>query len=98
MIKHILLINFKSTAKVSKIDEVKTKFESMPSKIEGVCAVEWGLNDSPEGLNKAYTHAALMTFINALARDYYLPHPYHSELKNLLEPLLEDIIVFDYTV
>lgn len=98
MIRHIILIKFKATAKINEINELKDSFESMPSKVEGVHSVEWGLNDSPEGKNKDYTHVVLMNFVDDAGRDNYLPHPEHGELKTLFRPLLEDLIVFDYTV
>ena len=98
MIRHIILIKFKATAKTNEINELKASFESMPSKVEGVYSVEWGLNDSPEGKNKDYTHVVLMNFVDAAGRDNYLQNPEHGELKKLFRPLLEDLIVFDYTV
>jgi hypothetical protein len=96
MIRHILLIKFKPLAEAVEIDKLRVLFGSMPQKIEGVISVEWGSNDSPESLNKGYTHAVLMTFTNEQARKHYLPHPEHEALKAVFSPLLEDIIVFDY--
>ena len=98
MIRHIILIKFKSTAKINEINELKASFESMPLKVEGVHSVEWGLNDSPEGKNKGYTHAVLMNLVDDAGRDNYLPHPEHDELKKLFGPILDDLVVFDYTV
>ena len=97
MIRHILLIKFKQTAQASQIEELKGSFEKMPNKINGVISVEWGLNDSPENLNKDFTHSVLMTFANEAGRQEYLPHPEHEALKEVFIPLLEDIIVFDYS-
>ena len=98
MIRHIILIRFKSTAQINEINELKASFESMPLKVEGVHSVECGLNDSPEGKNKGYTHAVLMNFVDEAGRDNYLPHPEHDELKKLFGPILDDLVVFDYTV
>jgi hypothetical protein len=98
MIRHIILIRFKSTAKIDEINELKASFESMPLKVEGVHSTEWGLNDSPEGKNKGYTHAVLMNFVDNAGRDNYLPHPEHDELKKIFGPILDDLVVFDYTV
>lgn len=98
MIRHILLIKFKLSADPSKIEQAKALFESMPAKIAGIDSVEWGLNDSPEMLNKEFTHAVLMTFVNEAAREAYLPHPEHEALKQVFVPLIADIIVFDYSV
>ena len=97
MIRHILLIKFKQTAEASQIEELRGLFEAMPNKINGVEGVEWGLNDSPENLNKDFTHSVLMTFANEAGRQEYLPHPDHDALKEVFGPLLEDIIVFDYS-
>lgn len=96
MIRHILLIKFKASAELSEIDRLRTLFESMPQKVEGVTSVEWGLNDSPEHMNQGYTHCVFMTFANEQGRQNYLPHPEHEALKEVFRPLLEDIVVFDY--
>ncbi len=98
MIRHILLVKFKPEANPSKIENVRELFEAMPTKVEGVEAVEWGLNDSPEGLDQGFTHAVMMTFADEQARQNYLPHPEHEALKAVFVPLVGDIIVFDYTV
>ena len=98
MIRHIILIKFKATAKTNEINELKASFESMPSKVEGVNSVEWGLNNSNEGKNKGYTHVVLMNFVDNAGRDNYLPHPEHVELKKIFKPILEELIVFDYKV
>jgi hypothetical protein len=98
MIRHILLIKFKDSAEPLKIAALKDLFESIPEKIEGVDAVEWGINDSPEGKNEGYTHSVVMTFADEAVRRNYLPHPEHDALKAVFVPLLEKIIVFDYQV
>ena len=98
MIRHILLIKFKEYAEASEIEKLKGLFEAMPSKVEGVTSVEWGLNDSPENKNQGYTHSVLMTFADEEGRQNYLPHPEHDALKDVFRPLLEDIIVFDYSL
>lgn len=98
MIRHILLIQFKPTATEADILALMSLFEVIPSKVDGVEAVEWGINDSPEGKNKQYTHSVLMTFRDEQGRQNYLPHPEHDALKAVFRPLLEDIIVFDYSL
>ncbi len=98
MIRHMLLIKFRSSVQSSEIENVKNLFEKMPEKVKGVESVEWGLNDSPEGKNEGFTHAVLMSFENEQGRQNYLPHPEHDSLKEVFLPLLDDIIVFDYQV
>lgn len=96
MIRHILLIKFNDQANAEKIGEVRSLFEAAPEQVEGVETVEWGVNDSPEGLNQGYTHSVLMTFADEQGRQNYLPHPAHEALKAVFVPLLDDIVVFDY--
>lgn len=96
MIRHILLIKFKAASTLADIEHIKNLFMAMPEKVEGVVSVEWGINDSPEGKNKAYTHSVLMTFADEAGRKNYLPHPEHQALKDVFGPLLDDIVVFDY--
>ncbi|MDO1502682.1 Dabb family protein [Winogradskyella maritima] len=36
---------------------------------------EWGTNNSPEGLDKGFTHAFFLTFKSEEDRAIYLPHP-----------------------
>ncbi|MCG9595467.1 Dabb family protein [Vibrio sp. Isolate25] len=98
MIRHILLIQFKPDTTPQQVEDLKASFLSMTTKVEGVDSVEWGLNDSPEGKNKHYTHCVMMTFSDEDGRNHYLPHPEHEALKDIFRPILEDIVVFDYTV
>jgi len=98
MIRHILLIKFKVSTEKIQIDELKTLFEAMPHKIEGVASVEWGENNSPEGKNQGYSYCVLINFTDQKGRENYLPHPEHNKLKQTFRPILEDIIVFDYQV
>lgn len=98
MIRHILLVRFNQSVELSEINRLKDVFASLPSKIEGVLSVEWGENDSPEGKNQGYTHSVLMTFVDDKGRQNYLYHPEHDALKKVFRPLLDEIVVFDFTV
>ena len=97
MIRHIILIKFKTTASINEIDKLKQNFESMPTKIEGVSSVEWGLNDSPENFHQDFTHCYLITFSSEEDRDnVYSPHPAHKAFVASLQPHLEKVFVVDY--
>lgn len=98
MIRHILFITFTNAATPEDVLAVKRAFLQIPNRIDGVTGVEWGINDSPEGKNRGYTHCVLMTFADETARRRYLPHPAHEALKAIFRPILRDIIVLDYTV
>ncbi len=98
MLRHILLIQFTATTQDDEILDVFDVFQSIQDKIPGIETVSCGANNSPEGLNKEYTHCVTMDFTDEAARDIYLPHPAHEELKQQFVPMIENIIVFDYSL
>ena len=73
MIRHILLIAFKAGTQADDIAAVRAAFLGIPARVNGVVAVEWGENDSPEGRAEGFTHSVLMTFADEAARQRYLP-------------------------
>ena len=56
MIRHILLVKFKSLASLKAVQEVLKDFQAIDTKIDGICAVECGKNNSVEKLNDDYSH------------------------------------------
>jgi hypothetical protein len=98
--KHIVIFKYKASATSGEIDEVTKAFEGLKGKIPGITSFEYGVNDSPENLNKGFTHVYLITFENAGARDAYLPHPEHKKFGDLLRRLdiLEEAFVVDFQV
>lgn len=102
MIKHIVLLTFKSTVTSSQIHEVFTQLADLQKVIPAIKHFSFGENCSPENLNKGFQHGFIMEFDDAQGRDAYLEHPAHVNLaQNLIIPLLEDslesALVFDYT-
>ena len=95
MIRHILLMKFKSSAKSEQIESMFRQFSELKTLIDNIHSIEHGENLNPEKLNKEYTHAALVTFSSAMARDQYLINPDHKKLEAVLLSLLDDLIVFD---
>jgi hypothetical protein len=98
MIRHILLVKFKSKSSPKKIQEVLEDFQSIPTKIDGISDVEWGENNSPEQLNDGYSNCIQITFTNEEGRQNYLAHPEHETLKRKFTDVLEKIVVFDYSI
>jgi hypothetical protein len=95
-LRHIVLFKFKATAGAADIQKVESAFAALPSKIKEIKDFEWGLNNSPEGLNKEFTHCFFVTFESEADRAIYLPHPDHQAFVGLLDPILEDVLVIDY--
>ena len=98
MIRHILFVQFTKATDAQKIESIKKLFQTIPTKINGINSVEFGQNNSPEHLNKGYTHCVNMEFATEESRDVYLTHPEHEKLKEVFVQTIEDIIVFDYEV
>ncbi len=95
-IKHVVLFKFKDDATPEQIERISAAFADLRDKIPGILHYEAGTNCSPESHSKGLTHAYVLTFENAAARDAYLPHPEHKAFGKMLGPILEDVCVVDY--
>jgi len=93
-----VLFKFKEETDPESIAKVEEAFAALPSKIPEINGYEWGLNNSPEGLDQGFTHCFLVTFSSEEDRAIYLPHPDHQEFVKLLDGILEDVLVVDYWV
>ena len=97
-IRHIVCLKFKHEITTESILEVEKKFPALQLSIPGIISIEWGLNNSPEGLNKGFSHCFIVTFENEAVRSTYLPHPAHQAFVEILKPLLDDVFVIDYNL
>lgn len=96
VLRHVVLFSFKEGTPDARIAEIVSAFEALPSKIPQILHFEWGLNNSPEGLNKGFTHCFTLTFATEEDRAIYLPHPDHKAFGEVLGPHLADVLVVDY--
>lgn len=96
LLRHVVLFKFKEGTTKAQMKEVEDAFSALPSKIEQIKGYEWGLNNSPEGLDKGFTHAFFLTFESEEDRSVYLPHPDHKAFGAVLSPYLDDVLVIDY--
>ena len=94
-LKAILLV---SDRPEEQIRQVTNAFWDLKNTIPGIVSFEYGVNSSPEAKNHGFTHVYLLTFVDAKARDTYLPHAEHKKFGGLLAKLgiLEDVFVIDY--
>ena len=96
LLRHAVFFSFKDEATQADIDRVQQAFSALPQQIEEIRDYEWGTNNSPENLNKGFTHAFFVTFVSEADREVYLPHPAHQAFVEVLQPHLEDVFVVDY--
>lgn len=95
-LNHVVAFKFKDGASKEDIKKVEDAFRALKTKIPQVQKLAWGLNNSPEGLNKGFTHAWVLSFNSEEDRSAYLIHPDHKEFGTLLKPFLADVFVFDF--
>ncbi len=96
VLRHVVLFKFKEGTTLADIKKVEDAFSGLPSKISQIMSYEWGLNNSPEGLEKGFTHCFFLTFNSEEDRAVYLPHPDHKAFGQILTPYLDDVLVIDY--
>ena len=96
VLRHVVLFKFKDGTDPARIEKSEKAFAALPSKIPEVRGFEWGLNNSPEGLDKGLTHCYLITFNSEEDRTTYLPHPDHQAFVKTLDGIVEDVVVVDY--
>ena len=97
-LQHIALFKFKPETSSVKIDEIFAQLLDITEIIPGVENFVCGPNNSPEGLSQGYSHAMIMTFTDAAARDAYLPHPEHEKFKAAAIPHIESVVVLDFEI
>lgn len=99
-VKHVVLLKFKKTTPPEKVKDIFYWLGNLRGQIRGLQDFSGGPYSSPEGLHRGYTHAFVMTFSDAAARDMYLPDPAHLGVVNMLLPELEGgvngVLTFDY--
>ncbi len=96
LLRHVVLFNFNDDATPSITKEIEQKFSDLKEKISAIHSFEWGINNSPEGLDKGLTHCFFVTFLSEEDRSTYLPHSDHQEFVKFIGPYVEDVTVVDY--
>ena len=99
MVEHIVLLRLKSDVTSEQLDALPDALLKMEDEIDGIESMTSGINHSLEGKNQEYTFGFIVRFSGETARDKYLPHPFHVKIATEhIRPLVEDVLVFDYTV
>ncbi|WP_350287537.1 Dabb family protein [uncultured Croceitalea sp.] len=96
VLRHVVLFKFTKTTTAKDLKAIEESFSGLPAKIKEIKDYEWGLNNSPEGLEKGFTHCFFVTFESEEGRATYLPHPDHKAFVALATPFIEDVLVVDY--
>ena len=99
IVRHVLACKFSKEMSAETFEALLREFRGLQDQIPGILEFEYGANTSPEGLDQGTTHVIALTFVDAAARDTYLPHPAHRRFVEFMTGLkvLESILVVDYS-
>ena len=99
MVEHIVLLKLKSDVTSAQLEALPDALLKMADEIPGIESITAGTNNSPEGKSQGYSYGFIVRFKDEAARDAYLPHLSHRKVAGeQIRPLVEDVLVFDYTV
>jgi len=96
VLRHAVFFSFKEDVSDEEVTEVVTAFRKLPNEIEEIIDFQWGVNNSPEGLDDGFTHCFLLTFENEAGRAAYLPHDAHKAFGDVLRGKNDKVFVVDY--
>lgn len=99
MIRHCVFLRFKAAMQDAEKQAIYEAIAALKEVIPGMLDVTFGPNVSPEGLNGGYLDGFIVTFEDAVVRDYYLKHPDHlavgERIVKATDGGLSGILVFD---
>lgn len=96
ILRHVVMFKFKDAATPAQVKQIEEAFRALPSKIDLIKDLEWGVNNSPEKLNQGLTHCFFVTFHSEKDRDAYLIHPAHKAFTDIAGPQIDKVTVLDY--
>ena len=95
-VHHLVLLKFRPGTPERTVAELFRALADLRQSIPGIERFGGGPYSSPEGLNQGFTHGFVMTFASPAARDGYLTHPDHEQVKLRFLPAVENVIAFDF--
>ena len=99
MIRHCVFVRFRSDVPDSERAAIHADLEALRQVIDGMDAVHFSANVSPEPFARGFGHGFTIDFRDAAARDAYLVHEAHqragARLVAALEGGTDGLMVFD---
>ena len=96
MIQHNVFLKWKASMTPAIEQASFAALLALKEKIPGIVAISIGHQNSPEGLGRGFHVGLSVQFVDAAARDRYLPHPAHTAAVELFKSNVEEVIVVDY--
>ncbi|MBC7313964.1 MAG: Dabb family protein [Rhizobium sp.] len=102
MIQHCVFLRFKAATSEAEKQAIYEGIAALKAVVPGMLEVKFGPNISPEGLNGGYLDGFIITFEDAMVRDYYLKHPDHvvvgDRIVKATDGGLSGVLVFDMEI
>ncbi|OSQ38785.1 Dabb family protein [Thalassospira mesophila] len=99
MIRHIVLIKFKSDTSEQTIQTLFDRLAALGEQLPGMRDFDASPSLSPEGLEQGFKHGICIDFVDEAARDTYLELPAHKalggELVGLADGGINGLVVVD---
>ena len=96
MIKHLVLMKFKTDIREDKFLQLEKKLSAIPSQIPEVKGYHFGLDVVRS--QRSYDFGLAADFDDLQSLECYQNHPEHQKVLSLLKELCEDIIAVDFTL
>ena len=89
MIRHVVLFKLAKGVNAAAVAKVFSALKDLQYKIPGIISISTGHDNSPEGIQRGHTHGFTVDFVDAAARDAYLPHPAHRQVGAMIVGITE---------
>lgn len=98
--KHIVLMRFPPQVERESVAGIFEALDDLRDRVAGIVDISSGPYDSPEGLNKGFTHALVVTFADEESRDACLQDSRYEQVRQMiageLAGGLADMVAFDF--
>lgn len=99
MIRHCVFVKFRADVSTTERAAIHADLSALRGLIDGMGAVNFSANVSPEPFARGFTHGFTIDFGDAAARDAYLVHEAHQKagarLVAALDGGTDGLMVFD---
>ncbi len=96
MLNRIVLMSFKKDLSQTQVDAILQDLTEVMESIPEVRSFSCGKDCSQDGLARELTHALVLHFDSADARQNYFKHPNYKGIEKRLGDALESALTFDY--
>jgi hypothetical protein len=96
VLRHIVMYKFRDEATPDQVQRVIDTFAALPKQIDTIAGFGRGSNVSAEGKSEGFTHCFVVTFRDEAGLTTYLQHPAHAAYVEVVKPVRDKVIVFDY--